>query len=932
MVFDKFMRERALWLRSQCWVVAEDPRFTATLDIQDPDLEYQARTVLREAQRFQGIIGSDLFIVTNRSGRTLARIDVSTSDDGDLSGMPTMATAFGGAPATGSWRLGEFVYHVATVPVQEANRVIGTLSVGFLEAVDTRAMSRSALIAAAAENLRPALGAGDRKRATTLIQDIQRDFASDLVALTDRTGLVWVLRVASVHYGEDLSGMPQIRDALNGTDTGGLQVNRGRMVQMSVVPVWSHDGVIGTLSAGFEIDDRLARDLRDMTHTEVSFVLNGRVMASTWPEAARRVLEQRLFAGNTPHRTWATPSTMPIGSETYLSLAGELNAGKDTEHGVYLIQLSLDQATGFLTTIDRALLLIGGSVLTAVVLISSLGVARLVKPVRALVEGTRRLAAGRLEYRIPATSWDEIGELAASFNDMAEALTRSRSALTESEARYRDLFDNAHDMVYTTDLDMRITSINKAGLDLSGYTLEELLGRSFYDLMSPEDGARLRTPEPLAPPGGPWPSFEVEIRRKDGKTATLEVASRWILEGGKPVGMHGIGRDITDRRERERATNRFREQLFQTEKLRALGEMAAGVAHNFNNLLTGVLGYAQLIEMRDDVSGSIRKSARQIVEAARRCATVVRRIQTFGRPIDITNLKPIDLHQVIRDTVELTRPKWKMVSEREGRTIRLQLALDPIPPVESVGAIWEEILVNLIFNAVDAMPHGGTITIKTRTEGDQVAVALSDTGIGMDEETQRRIFEPFFTTKAPELGTGLGLSTVWGLVQSQHGQIKVDSAPGQGTTFTIRVPVAAGAALPVEEQGGARITRRLRILVIDDEPSARDILPRMLAEHTVDTAARGEEGWERFLRNPYDMVISDWSMPGMSGLDIALEVKRQSPATVMVLMTGWDVRGTAADYSPAIDLILSKPIEVDQVKWVVAQAIQLREKGTVSSE
>jgi two-component system cell cycle sensor histidine kinase/response regulator CckA len=193
----------------------------------------------------------------------------------------------------------------------------------------------------------------------------------------------------------------------------------------------------------------------------------------------------------------------------------------------------------------------------------------------------------------------------------------------------------------------------------------------------------------------------------------------------------------------------------------------------------------------------------------------------------------------------------------------------------------------------------------------------------MDAETQRRVFEPFFTTKGPELGTGLGLSTVWGLVQSQGGRIEVRSAPGEGTTFTLRLPLAHGQPGRAEERP-AEASAALRILVIDDEPATRDVLPQMLSGHAVETAVGGSEGLERFRQRPHDVVISDWSMPGLSGLDVAAEVKRRSASTVMVLMTGWEVRGTPAASSPHVDLLLAKPIVMRELDRVVAEAAVLR--------
>ncbi len=679
------------------------------------------------------------------------------------------------------------------------------------------------------------------------------------------------------------------------------------------------------MGAGFDIDDRLARNLQRMMHSEISFALNGRMVASTWPEAVRQELAGRLFAADGPDMDQTGSFDVAVDGETYLSLLGGLEDLGGETRGFYLIQFSLDQAMGFLGRIEQVLLMIGAGVLLAAALISFTGVGRITRPVEALVDGTRRLASGELAHRIPSVSRDEIGELAESFNDMAEALTRSRDALTESERRYRDLFDNAQDIVYTTDLEMRLTSLNKAALELSGYTAEELLGKRFYDFLPLEDAERLREADARYLPGAPRPAAEVEILRKDGKRSALEIVSRWITEGGEPVGVHGIGRDITERKEREEATHRFREQLHQAEKLRALGEMAAGVAHNFNNLLTGVMGYAELMKMRDDVPAPVLENAGKIVESARRCSVIVRRIQTFGRPIDPTQTEPVDLNRVIRDTVDVTHPKWKTAPQREGRVVQVNLDLADTLTIQSAGSVWEEILSNLIFNAVDAMPEGGAITLATREEGGQAVVSVSDTGTGMDEETRLRVFEPFFTTKSPDRGTGLGLSTVWGLVQGQGGRITIESTPGQGTTFHIRVPTAPEPAAVEEEEEALQAIAGLRILVIDDEASVRDFMPRLLRGHEVDVAASGGEGLEVFLQKRHELVISDWVMTGMSGLDVAERIKQQSPQTVVVLMTGWEFKGTAVDESRAIDLVFSKPFDSEKLHRALQQAVRITE-------
>jgi len=910
-VFERFLHERGLWLRSQSLVVAEDPRFNATVDIPAADPEYQARTAIREAKRFQALVGSPLFTVTDRAGRALARLRRVRPALPEGGASPWLEEALAGRTAIGVWRVEDREYQVVAAPVRSGDQVRGALVGGFLDHPPGPDLDQFLLAWGEAESTASAVAQGGADSLEVLLGRLQLGLGADLLAVAGPQGRLLDLVVHHTSYGEQLAQTPGVLQALEGGEYQGLHTEEGHLFQMVSVPVFSQDRIIGTLSTGYEIDDRLARQLQAMTLSEVAFAAAGRILASTTGEA-RPQLEARLAEG-----AWRSgpPFEMMLGEETYLSLVYPFG------QGAYLIQRSLDQATEFLRQLERVLLLVGVGVLGIAALFSLVGVGRIARPVEALVEGTRRLAAGELGHRLTVSTGGELGELAASFNHMSGSLDHSREALAESERRYRDLFDSAQDLVYTTDLQMRLTSVNRAGLEFLGRGEEEVRGRPFYELLVPEDARRLEEEDHLLPPGAGRPVFEARFARSQGPAAVLEVVSRWIMEGGKPVGTHGVGRDLTARREREQATQRFREQLVQAEKLRALGEMAAGVAHNFNNLLTVVLGHAELSELRQGLPEPVRQDLRRISEAARRCAAIVRRIQTFGRPIDLSKKAPVDLHQVVRDTVDLTRPRWKNEPERQGRAVRIDLELEPVPPIPSQGSAWEEILSNLIFNAVDAMPQGGLITIGVASQGSEVVLRVSDTGVGMDEPTRQRVFEPFFTTKDPEQGTGLGLSTVWGLVQGMGGLVALESAPGQGTTLMIRVPQAPPAPPAPPEEPVPEEGRPLRLLVVDDEPLVLELLPALLEGHQVDTAQGGEEGLEALERQSYDAVITDWVMPHTSGLEIVAAARRR-PGMVVVLMTGWQQRGTAADPLQGVDIVFPKPFERADVERLLGQIWQ----------
>jgi PAS domain S-box-containing protein len=597
--------------------------------------------------------------------------------------------------------------------------------------------------------------------------ELQVMIDSDLFVATDRVGrvLAYIERGQAPTYGQDLRLVSPVANAVSGSDYTGLLAEAGRLYQIVGVPVFAQDVIVGALITGFLMDDNEAARLKQLMHGHVSFLHDNELMGSSWEKKDHAQLlrgfeEAQLTTGET--------FLVDVGEETFFSVthvfdpsfpdrgsvavaspdsASAPSAVGNISRTVYVIQLSLDEALEFVGILERALLGIGGAVLLVAIIISVIGSRRLTQPVEELQEGTQRLAAGDLEHRIPVKRRDEFGGLAQYFNDMAAALALSTQALETSERAYRDLFDNANDLVFTTDLNLVLTSANRAAQQFFGLDSRELVGTSLYALLAPEDTERLSVQEELAVPGDPRPSFEAAFIGRSGNTSTFEVVSRWLTEADDPVGIHAIARDVTDRRERELATVRFREQLHQAEKLRALGEMAGGVAHNFNNLLTVILMNAELLALREDVSTSVREEAERIVESARSCSAIVRRIQTFGRPTDPDRTDQVDLSKVVVEIIDMTIPKWKTEPERQGRSIHVETDLADIPPIETPGSAWQEILSNLIFNAVDAMPEGGTISVSTRYDSGQVQLTVSDTGIGMDEETRRRVFEPFFTTK-----------------------------------------------------------------------------------------------------------------------------------------------------------------------------------------
>ena len=370
------------------------------------------------------------------------------------------------------------------------------------------------------------------------------------------------------------------------------------------------------------------------------------------------------------------------------------------------------------------------------------------------------------------------------------------------------------------------------------------------------------------------------------------------------------------------------ERLVQTEKTRALGGMAGGVAHEFNNILAIILGKTQLMLARapDD---PVREGLGLIEEAAWRAADVVRRLQGFAATRSDDPPALVDVNTLAQDAMTLTRPLWKDEAEARGVRIDVVTDLEEGPAVLGSATELREAVTNVILNAIDAMPQGGRLGLATRSRDGGVEVTVSDSGEGMSEETRRRIFEPFFSTRTPTR-SGLGLSVVYGIVTRHRGRIEVISEVRQGTRVTIWLPAAAPAQEPgrpaAETRSGAG-SGSASILVIDDETQLREMLVDALAQagHRVESAADGLSGLARFQSGAFDIVVTDLSLPERSGLEVARAVKSLRPNTPVVLITGW---GHLVDpgrlREHGVDLTLVKPFRLDRVLAVVNDALRLR--------
>jgi PAS domain S-box-containing protein len=359
--------------------------------------------------------------------------------------------------------------------------------------------------------------------------------------------------------------------------------------------------------------------------------------------------------------------------------------------------------------------------------------------------------------------------------------------------------------------------------------------------------------------------------------------------------------------------HKTQEALVRAERLRALGELAGGVAHNINNLLTAVLGYSELIQQEPDVPAPIAHYARIIERAGLDGAEIVRRVRQFAQNETAAAMEPFDLAKTLREALDLTRPLWRNHADAHGTVIKIETNIPSEVRAIGIGTEIREVVVNVIKNALEAMPEGGTLGMSCRVQADQAIIEVSDTGVGMDEATRKRVFEPFFTTKGVGIGTGLGLSLAWGIIRRHGGRIEVESAPGEGTRFRIQLPLAHKSQVIDETPDEAPVMLHgVRILLVEDEEVVAESVARLLITRgaTVALAETGDEALEWLAEHAdiCDIVLSDHGMPGMTGLDMLARIRDEHPRLRRILLSGWGASPPGATDVSAAECVLTKPI------------------------
>ena len=604
----------------------------------------------------------------------------------------------------------------------------------------------------------------------------------------------------------------------------------------------------------------------------------------------------------------------------------------------------------------------------AAALFSVMQIQKLMVPIEQLGAGTRRIAARNFSTPVQVKSGDEFEALASSFNAMANRLNQQFTQLATIHEIDRSVLSVLDPSRIVDTVLVRLREVSPCeGIAVllidpadaargwlyarvgSGSAQTSMTGVAVSEddrrmLVTHQGGASLTGPAaggvfgPLSWPGVVsllvLPLFRsrdllggiaLSFRRAPGM-GDDQLAQLRQLADQVAVALS----NASDLAERKRAETSLREtnarlehamtdlqtaqqQMVQQERLRALGQMASGIAHDFNNTLSPIMGFSELLLLAPQMAADpvqLKEYLQTINMAAKDAAKVVSRLREFYRPrLDADLAGIVDLNSLVQQSVKLSQPKWKDQALANGVAIEIQTELDSVPPVAGHESELREVLTNLVFNAVDAMPKSGSITLRTKADGDHVRLEISDTGTGMTEEVRQRCLEPFFSTKG-EKGSGLGLAMVYGIIKRLRGTIEITSAVGVGTTFSIRLPIRSEQDSGTSQEGHNLDGVRLQILVVDDDPLVGRVTGEYLrvAGHQVEVVTSAAEAVKRFNPERVHLVVTDHGMPHMTGRQLAEVIKRVSPKTPVVLLTGGDEIEAQETASTAVDAELSKPL------------------------
>lgn len=550
---------------------------------------------------------------------------------------------------------------------------------------------------------------------------------------------------------------------------------------------------------------------------------------------------------------------------------------------------------------------------------------------RGMIYGLRKNGA-----EFPAEA--SISKFEAGGKKVLTVRLRDISERREAERNLREMaaiVEGSEDAIIGENLEGIITSWNTGAEKMYGYSAEEAIGRHASILLLPERNDEIASNLERAQRGE---SFRTETSRmrKDGKAISVALTVSPIKDAeGRVAGLSTIARDVSDRK-------RLEEQLRQSQKMEAIGRLAGGIAHDFNNLLSVIVGYTYVLQSSLPDDDGLRNSAQQVMTAAEKASSLTRQLLAFSRR-QMLQPEVIDLNEIVNGL-------QKMLSRLIGEDIDvLTITASQLKKIKADPSQIEQVIMNLVVNARDAMPDGGKLTIETSDvrfhaseaahygikPGDYVLLAVSDTGTGMDSETQAHIFEPFFTTKEPGRGTGLGLATVYGIVSQSNGHIWVYTEPGQGTTFKIHFPATAEApasSSQISQRPQLAVLGSETILLVEDEPNLRNLIQQVLKKQGYDVlvAGTGQEAAALAERRKgsVDLLLTDVVMPQLGGQQLAEQLRSRYPDMSIMFMSGYT--NNALTHSGSMELgsaFLQKPFTPDVLLRRVREALDARARA-----
>ncbi len=548
---------------------------------------------------------------------------------------------------------------------------------------------------------------------------------------------------------------------------------------------------------------------------------------------------------------------------------------------------------------------------------------RILNPIQKLTKITQRIAEGNYSLKAEVESRDELGILTSNFNKMAEGLTNeivdrkhTENLLRKSEENYRQLIEAAQDAIICIDDKGIILVWNKLAEKIFGYSKSEIIGQPITTI-TPEGNemphqagfnqfTKSDKAEIIDKP------IEAQGVTKAGITIPIELSVSSYKTDGEHLVFIGIVRDLTERKMIE-------DTLLRSEKMKSMGMITSGIAHEFNNILAIVKGFALQIKKKCGDDKKLEKRVDTIIKASSDGAEIVRRMREYtNREIDCTNFVPTDMRNLIKQTIEFTMPRWQNIAHANG--IRYKINADDFKDVLSVmGNQTElrEVLINIVNNALDSMPDGGTLSYRTWKKENTVFVSISDTGRGMDKNVQNNIFDPFFTTKVGT-GTGLGMSMAYGIITRHGGKIGVESVDGNGSTFTVSLPMSEETVRPdVAFESELEINAEgLRILIVDDEQNICNLLRDYFLDvgHNVKSVNSGAMAIKLLETENFDLVLSDLVMPEVSGYDIIKAIGTLEKKPKVGIITGWDnPHSTEQKDALKADFVVKKPINFSEL-------------------